>query len=260
MRLFLVSIVLYSMLSNTVQAKESASKINIVNATADNWCPYTCTDNRKDRGLLIDILEAAFEELDIQLNYSYRSWSRSIQDVKNGSSDILIGAISEQKKDFYIAFDFFTPDETVFAVRKDSNIVINEGKDLNKYKIAHVLDYEYDATGLWQPFIDNHQNKVAISSTQGERHLLTLLQRNRIDLAVINKKVASYNLQDMAHKENIELLHRGISSNIYLAFTISERGEKIRDLFQKGFKRLIGTEKLQTIYTKYQVQMPDFRQ
>ncbi|MFT5451543.1 MAG: polar amino acid transport system substrate-binding protein [Enterobacterales bacterium] len=259
MRFFFISIILHSLLFSTVQANEDVGNITIVNATADNWCPYTCMDDIKNRGLLIDILEAAFEEQDIELNYSYKSWSRSVQNVKSGTSDILIGAISKQKKDFYIAFDFFTPDETVFAIRKDSNIIIKEGKDLNKYKIAHVIDYEYDDSGLWQPFIDNHQNKVVISSTMGERHLLTLLQRNRIDLAVINNKVASYNLQDMDHKENIELLHRGISSNIYLAFTISERGEKIRALFQKGFKRLIGTEKLQTIYTKYQVQMPDFK-
>jgi polar amino acid transport system substrate-binding protein len=259
MRLFLVSIVLYSTLFNIVQAKENVDNISIVNATADNWCPYTCMDKLENRGLLIEILEAAFDKQNILLNYSYNSWSRSVQNVKNGTSDILIGAIAKQQGEFYIAFDFFTPDETVFAVRKDSNILINEGKDLNKYQIAHVIGYEYDDTGLWQPFIDNHQNKVVISSTLGEQHLLTLLERGRIELAVLNKRVAIYNLQDIKFKESVTLVQQGIVSNIYLAFTLSQRGKKARNLFQKGFKQLIGTEKLRSIYTKYQVPMPNFK-
>jgi ABC-type amino acid transport substrate-binding protein len=115
------------------------------------------------------------------------SW---IQNVKFGLAAVLLATDEENTKDVILATDFYFYDETIFAVLKNSDILLNDTKDLLNYKIGVLENYGYDDRGRWEEYIENHSNSIKISASQGEPHLLNLLVRKRIEIAILNLDVA----------------------------------------------------------------------
>jgi len=132
-------------------------------------------------------------------------------------------------------------------------------KIFTRYKIGVISEYIYDVNnGPWEPYIQNHPRSLKISINQGEPHMLKLLLRKRIDIAVLNWNVAKHSLKNNEQYSKIKITRKGISSDLHVGFTRSKRGQKMKNLFNLGFRRLIGTEKLAAIYKKYNIKMPQF--
>ena len=228
--------------------------------TSDGWCPFTCLDTNVNKGLFYDVTAAAFAESGYKTVYVSSSWERAIQNVKIGKFDILLGTNAHQEKDFLLYTDFFVPDKTAFAVLEDSDIEINRGEDLNAYRIGKVQGYSYDETGIWEVFIQNNPNTTDIASSAGEKHLLDLVSRERIEVAVLNQDVATHYMRINESLNNVRIITTDMSTDLYVGFHPSERGELLRQLFATGFKALVEKDLLQPIYAKYQIEIPDFKQ
>lgn len=249
-------------LSSDLLAKEHHNTLpDTIYITADNWCPYSCLDTDENKGLLVEVVKAAFESSGINIVYKHElSWARAIQNTRDGTTDALLGADIENSNDIDLARIFYIYDETVFAVLKERNIQINEGKDLLKYKIGRVDQYTYDDDGLWEDYIEKHPDSSGINVREGEAHLLTLLERGRIDIAVINSIVAQRTIRDNPQLSKIDIIHRDVKSKLYVGFPYTERGKQLKKVFTDGFRALIGTKKLENIYNKYNIKLPNYDQ
>ncbi len=255
--LFILLITFSTSVSATTH-KRNQEDHKTVYMTSDGWCPFTCLHTDKNKGLFYDVATAAFAQSGYQTVYVSSSWDRAIHNVKTGKFDILLGANTTQQKDFLLNTDFFVPDRTAFAVLKNSDIKIHKGEDLNAYRIGKVQGYSYDITGVWEVFIQNNPNTTDIASSAGEKHLLDLVARQRIEVAVLNHDVASHYMKVNQLLTNIHLIQTDMSSDLYVGFFPSERGELLRELFAKGFKAVVEKDLLKPIYDKYQIEMPDF--
>lgn len=236
-----------------------AAEIKTVRMTSNEWCPYICADTLRNKGLIIEVVSLAFKEVGLKTEYTYtKSWKRSIQETIAGNQDILLDADDEHLELLDFATNFYINDESVLVHLKNRKITLNYPIDLLQYKLGVIEDYIYDEKdGLWIKYIGEHSNTLKIKESLGEPHLLELLTRKRIDLAVVNWQVAKYQLDEEQLKK-FEYITKDIITLIHIGFTRSERGERIKAKFEQGFNRLIGTDKLKNIYAKYHVEMPDF--
>ena len=244
----------------TIAAEKSTIiPLKTVSVTSDDWCPYICPDTLRNKGLIIEIVTAALKEAGLKTEYEYtKSWKRAIQNVTNGVNDILLDADEEHSKILDFSENFYVLDESVFIILKNRNITLNYPKDLRRFKLGVIQEYIYDEKyGQWEKHINEHPNTLKSKESLGESHLLELLARKRIDIALVNWDVARYKL-DEAQIKQYRIIEKGVSSFLHLGFTRSDRGRKIKNIFEQGFNRLIGTEKLKSIYAKYHIKMPDF--
>ncbi|MFT5452261.1 MAG: polar amino acid transport system substrate-binding protein [Enterobacterales bacterium] len=252
-------VIVLGILSTATAVENKPSLSDVVIITADNWCPYTCKDSDVHKGLIVDVVKAAFNEVELTAKYEYRvSWTRAKQNVTFGLADVILAADEENTKEVILAKNFYFYDETIFAVLKKNNILLNETKDLLNYKIGVLEDYGYDDGGIWEVHIEGHPNSTKISASQGEPHLLNLLVRNRIEIAILNWDVAKNAVLSNPKLANIEMIRKNVLSKLTIGFTRSKRGEHYRKMFNKGFDQLIQTNKLTTIYNKYAIELPNF--
>lgn len=239
MKYLVVTLLLLFLQDNNRASERTVKEETVVSITSDGWCPYTCLDTEENKGLFHDVTQAAYAEVGFTVDYSTSSWVRAINNVKSGKIDILMTANTEQGKDFILYTGFYVADATAFAVLKDSNIQISKGADLTPYHIGKVEEYDYDETGVWEPYIQNHPNVLNITSSAGENHLLELVNKKRIELAVLNRDVARHYISTDQKLQNIRLIHTDISSDLYVGFHKSERGTRLREKFIEGFKALM---------------------
>ena len=251
--------IIFGPFTTVAMAESKSSLSDEVILTADNWCPYTCTDTNAHKGLLVEVVSAAFNEVGLTTKYEYRvSWIRAVQNVKFGLADVLLAADEEDTNDVKLVTNFYFYDETIFAVLKNHSILLNEAKDLFNYKIGVLEDYGYDNGGRWEDYIEHHPDSIKISTSQGEPHLLNLLVRNRIEIAIMNWDVAKNAILNNPKFANVEIIRKNALSKLTIGFTHSKRGEHFRKMFIKGFSQLVKTNKLKEIYNKYNVVLPNF--
>ena len=261
LRSFVVTFVIFLNTYSHILADDSKQlPENTVIITAENWCPYTCMDTDKNRGLFVDILEAAFQEVGLQVRYDYMvSLNRAVQNIKNSMSDVLLGVYDDDHIEYIdIADEFYIYDETAFAVRKDSDVKLNEHKNLLNYKIGVISNYLYNGDNSWEESIEKHPGKVKVSGINGESHLITLLLRKRFDIAVVNPDVINYTLRETKQLSQIDIISKNILFKMYVGFAKTARGAEFRKKFKTGFISLKKTNKLKVIYEKYDIEMPDF--
>ncbi|MFT5451226.1 MAG: ABC-type amino acid transport substrate-binding protein, partial [Enterobacterales bacterium] len=222
----LISLFVYG---TTVAENTNTVPLKTIKITSDDWCPYICPETLRNKGLIIEIATAALQEVGLKTEYVYtRSWKRAIQNVTNGISDILLDADEEHSKILDFSGSFYVLDESVFVILKNRDITLNYPKDLKGYKLGVIEDYVYDEKhGPWEKQINEHPNTLKTKESLGEPHLLKLLARKRIDIALVNWDVARYKLDETQIKQ-FSTISKGVSSYLHLGFRRSDRGRKVR--------------------------------
>lgn len=256
---FVLFFAVFSSLSFHIDAiadDESYQEDLTVRLIADEWCPYTCSETDKDKGLIVDVAAAAFNEVGMQVTYKSSSWARAIREVQSGSSDALLGADAGIRKELFLAEDFLILEEAVFVVLEGGGVAIETPADLQKYKIGYMANYSYGKDANWQSNIENHPNAVPLSGTYDEARLIELLTNKRIEMAVMNIDVAKQYLRNHPERDKVKFIRKDITSNLHIGFSPSLRGKELHSKFLEGYQRLKSTDKLKDIYIKYGVEMP----
>ena len=82
-----------------------------------------------------------------------------------------------------------------------------------------------------------------------------LVRHNRVDYFIDVRTILATHLAKQPDKSEFELVDIG-SLNLYMAFSKSERGKQIAQLFDGRFAELKKSGKLTEIYSKYQQTLP----
>ena len=228
----------------------------IVRLISDEWCPFTCLESSENRGLIVDVAEAAFKEVGHEVVYEVSPWARAIREVQNGRVDALLGADSAKRKELFLAEDFLIVEETVFAILDDSLAVIDTPSDLLNYKIGHKDNYNYGGDPDWQSAIEKHTNATALSGTYDETRLIDLLTNKRIEVAIMCIDIAKLYLRNHPEITNIKFIKKNLKSDLHIGFSPNPRGELLRSKFLEGYNRLKNSGQLILIYEKYGINMP----
>ena len=207
--------------------------------TSDIWCPYTCKKNSDFHGPLYDKVKAIISNGGHEFVFHHTSWQRASELVKSGDAHILLGINRDyaQKEGLDILDAYEVPVNSVFLIR-NSHKELFKTDTLDQLRVGFMKYYRYDSTGQWEKKLIDLVNSVAVDTHLGEDHLLTLLNRNRIDVALVNEHVANRFLADADKASQYTVLDKGVSIPIYLAFSKNTLGQSIKADFKKHYREM----------------------
>jgi len=119
---------------------------NSINLGYHKFSPYEFKLNEKPAGIMVDIVQAIFNKLEVPLKLQFLPFKRALEYTKKGRNDGLFILYKTPERMKY--FDYTEPlvnSPLLFFVRKDSNIKFEKLPDLKGLKIGVMHGYTYGA-------------------------------------------------------------------------------------------------------------------
>ena len=114
----------------------------------DPWAPYQMNENGKLTGFDIELFDGIARKIGCTVTYKEQSWTRSMEDLKNGKIDMVGGAsLTEERKLLYNFSDAYRMEKMSLFIRKEDadNLQLNKISDIIAVdmKVSVVKDYSY---------------------------------------------------------------------------------------------------------------------
>ncbi len=130
LRHFFLFFFVFSVFSNTLYA-EQLTRVTV------EWAPFNGTE-MPNNGVITVLVKSAFKRSGISSSIRFIPWSRAMRDVKNGKSDILMGAYytNERNKDYYFSDSIYDIEIGLVALKSLGITQFTKLQDLIPYKIG----------------------------------------------------------------------------------------------------------------------------
>lgn len=228
------------------------SNINaeVISLTSTNWEPYN-GELLPNFGFTSEIISKAFERVGYKVRFTFLPWKRAYEETRKGKYDGLFAAYySKERAEIFAPSDPYISGTLALCTRKESEIKYKTLRDLSPYIIGVVRGYvntpEFDKA-------DYLKKEVSNSDIMNLKKLL----RGRIDLIVIDKYIALYNLKNSPSIEgdvnSIRFLSPPLDEKpLYIMFSKSVPNfeTKVKS-FNRGLNEIKTDGTLKSILTKY---------
>lgn len=215
----------------------------------DPWPPYTIDDNGTATGIDVEITQAVFQQLGVDVNIVFYPWKRCLVMVKYKEADAILSAsITPERKEFLCFPEEPTSEGiTVFFIKEGRKIPFKTLNDLRGLRIGVITGYSYCEELDQAPFIQ-HAEPVA-SLTQNFKKLLA----DRLDVVIEGDKVGYFTAKEMGILDQIDVIPNAAYcyGGNYLAFSKKPGGEKLSSRFSKALKAFKTTDAYKNILKKY---------
>ena len=231
---FPVKIFIFTILSMIFLFKSSAYAETVKIIAEDDWYPYSAKFPDGPKGIAVDISRAAFEAEGYTVDFESMNYDRCMELVKDGEA---IGCFDAPRSD-EIENIYLWHDEKLYAaeghfyVRPDFQEKIKTLKDLAGKKVGLTQGYGYGSE------IDlNTEMLKEYSKT--DTILIQKLVGKRLDIILLWDKCADYLIPKLDVPGQIKAEGPTQSIDLYIAFSKKNpEGQKYRDIFSKGFKKI----------------------
>jgi polar amino acid transport system substrate-binding protein len=247
-RVFLLAI-LFALCAGHAAASETLS------IRADVWPPYNDDPKSNKPGYMIMVLMEIFLHQGYTLDYQVLSWDDSLEAVRKGQFDAVIGASKDDAPDFVFPRESFGISDTAFFVKPENPWKFSGIKSLDKVRLGVIEGYAYDEA--LDAYINAHKGTNRIVMATGDdalKELIAKLMDGHVDVIAEDSNVMMAAL--LAGKIPL----RGVTSagnlkdkaQLYIAF--SPKNPKSKELaakFDTGIRALRGNGKLKAILGLY---------
>lgn len=242
-----ITLVISTLLSSSLFAAE-------VTIVSDRWYPYNGIPNSPTPGYGIEIVRYGLERGGHTLKYQLMSWERSLEMVKEGKKDCVIGAYKREAPDFIYPNLPIGLDQIIFIKRKNFDWEYEGITSLNNIRLGTIPGYEYS------PDIRHYLKHLAkpenISKTKGKYALefnLSSLLEGKLDAVVDSKIVLIATLKKHGWLDEVEIAGvAGAATELHIACSPAlESSYKYAQLISEGIKALRENGQLQVILDKY---------
>lgn len=231
----------------TFIAFEGKTQDKTFHLVAGVYPPYTIEDGEVS-GINIDIIKAAYTAVGYQLDIELLPFTRAMYYAKNGRADGLILWHNQQREQWFSFSSKITQSELVFYKKKQLGFEFLSLQSLASYSIGTVANYGYS-----KEFLAAKNLKKYVVGT--DRQNLRKLIFGRIDLAIIDKRMAKYLIKKEYPKYLEKLDWSGVlqKENYYLAISkkSADYQQKIRD-FNLGLQIITENGLRASILNNYQ--------
>jgi ABC-type amino acid transport substrate-binding protein len=215
--------------------KSSLPPIKVVTIATHAYAPYY---NKKGKGVIADIYQAIFTEMNIELKLKVLPIKRGVQELMMGKVDAFSpGAIfltSKQKID--------TVNDNIFNVMITWMSYWPTSEKNTKEKSLKEMKGERCGVIMNSPYLSVYnQFKINYIKTETPRQLVKMIKHNRVqhsEITLFSGLFLSYNLYpketEKFHFQKRETLSLGLS---FLKKSL--RSKKVRAKIQQGFKQII---------------------
>jgi len=235
----------------TVQAA-AAETLSI---RSDLWPPYNDDPKSIKPGYMINILLEIFLPQGYTLDYQQLSWTESLEAVRKGQFNAVIGATKDDAPDFIFPKESFGISDTAFFVKGGSKWKYTGKASLEKIRLGVIESYAYNEE-LDAYIKANKGTKRIVEGTGDEplTELIRMLQNGEIDAIVEDTNVMFGRL--ISGKIPMGSITAAGNckekSTLYVAF--SPKNPKSKELaakFDAGIKALRSSGKLHAILGLY---------
>lgn len=184
--------------------------------------PYEYVENDQPRGILVEIVQKAFNSAGIAVEFHFLPFKRAYEQVKWGTTDGLFNFYKIPERLPY--FDYSVPiikNPLVFFVRKDSRLRFQTLDDLNRLKIGVMRGYTYGT--------EFDQSRL-FTKEPTDSHLSNLLKivRNRIDAYPCDKRVCIHVANQHDLMDELKILPKPLRvMEGHIGFTKGKHGNLI---------------------------------
>lgn len=193
----------------------------------EDYPPYEYTENGRVKGVNVALMREAFRRMDVDPVFIPMPWKRAVYEVRNGGILALASGFKTPDREVFAYFpsEPLAEEEVVVVAPTVSGVSISSLADLSGLTVGVVREYAYgeefdSLRGL---------NKVEAASNP---QLLKMLMSQRMDVAVMNRRVALALANDMNIKGHISFVYSVNREPLYLFFS-RKRGDKAKDLARR---------------------------
>jgi hypothetical protein len=230
-----------------ISFSSSAKNIEEIVWISPIWDKYIGADGS---GLYIDILDAVFPSKYYKITRQVAPWRRSILMIKNNRADIT-GGMLKTDSGLYATYPISLNEEGVFF-RKNSIHHLEEINDLSDY------------FGVWYAgfFNDIYNNNLGLQgmavNTREQAARLLLMDNRNVDYYFDEKELMFQTFRKIGLISfPKEFKYKKIrTSTLFMKFSNTNKGQKLRQLYDAGIKKLFCTNALKKIYAKWQIDLP----
>jgi len=238
-----MSVLCFLVISSVSMADE---KIRLTNG---EWPPFLSKD-LKHYGVASHVVESAFKNVGIVVEYGFFPWKRAYTLAQRGDWDgsVIWGPSKERKKDFYFS-DPVANDVTVFFHLKSKPFDWKNYSDLKGLKIGATLSYDYG-----EDFAINEANgSIKVDRAVKDETSFKKLLKRRIVIFACNLDVGYSLIHKLYPIETASLFtnHPRPVKESPLALILSKKIDNNKQLIEKfnqGLKQLKDSGKYDAYY------------
>ncbi len=225
----------------------------VIELRADTWCPFNCDPDTDRPGFMVEIAREALAPYGHQVNYRTMNWARSLEFVRAGRIDGVIGTDADEGPDLIFGPPLATYREATAFRRGEARELTHEA--IEGLRVGVIAEYEYSSEAIIS-YIDEHGGDGAlVQMLSGEMALaqnLRKLSAHRIDLVPEDNAVLRYTLANMGMQDAVDLVLDEEVSELYIAFSPArETSQLYAEQLTEGVERLRQSGRLAEILARY---------
>ena len=200
----------------------AAQPLPVLTVASEEWQEYTNADGT---GTYWDIVRAVYGK-HYQLEFISTSWSRALNLVETRRADILVGSYKDKNRKLLFPQHHLDIEYPLYAIF-DKNVHDIKGiDDLAGLTVAGKKDY-----GL-QKFLPSSSHFYGVGYID---NVAKLIEKKRVDIAVAYQ--INLYLADPDNRYSHQVI--GTEEPLYLAFSHSAKGEKLKKLYDQQIIKLV---------------------
>lgn len=212
-----------------------------IRLVSEEWADYTNADGT---GVAWDVMRKVFQPAGVEVVPQSAPYSRAIGLVKRGEADAWVGSYKDESEDNLYPRWHFDVDH-IYALGLASKPAPTLAT-IGDYRLAWVRGYAY---GKYLPRVREYRE------IQRREGILPMLEHDRVDFYVDAMTEVDYVIGQSSQPDRFRRTHV-VELPMYLAFARSERGEALRDVFDKRMAELVRSGELKPIFERWKQPYP----
>lgn len=222
---------------------------------ADDWPPYEYAENRKLRGVAVDMVVAVLERMEITTTeHLLVSWSRALELIRIGEIDLIVSGVKTTARMEYAHY----PDEPLaqsdwvfFASkRRMKKTAYQNTDDLSGKSIGIVQGYVYQ-----DAFLKRAKGVAKLEARTCAVENFIKLRGGRVDYVFENSRVGMHIVRKLLAQDEIEILGPPVYSEpLYALFSKATVSQEFVQRFSDELVRFKTTPEYEAILQRYRPQ------
>lgn len=208
---------------------------------ADSRFPLNGEPGSERPGFAVEVLERIFSPHDIELDYQLADWSRSLEMVRDGQADCVVGAYKSESPGLAYPKTPLAWDTTAFYVPSESSWQYRGPASIEGLNLGVIAGYGYgEALDAWLAEHQGDGNVEFMHGRQPLRRNLMKLLNGRLDVVVESPFVMESLLRRMDLGDRVrEAGTEGPRTPLYFACSPGlENADEILRAYDEGLKML----------------------
>ncbi|NCP65354.1 MAG: hypothetical protein GW763_10050 [Paraglaciecola sp.] len=166
-----------------------------IELAATDWCPYSCEQDPKEKGLVVDYLQYILQQHGHSLHVAFFPFSRAVQEVNNGNKFGLLTAVPAEAPNLLFTQQAVMTYQMCFYAKQNTAWQYMGRDSLKKIVLGGISGYGYGEPV--DSFVNDASNKnvVQLAGEHSLGRLIALVDKQRIDVFIADINVVQWQLR-----------------------------------------------------------------